>query len=337
MADSNIDTASMASIPEPVEKRVRSEHFGDFYCYVQGDPVHQKHVVVTFHDIGLNHTSWVKFISTKAMAPMVGKVCFIHINAPGQQDNAEDLPDTYRYPKMQELAEEIPGILKELGVPENREVIGLGEGAGSNVLLRLAMKFPKRILALCLLECTTTSAGFSEWGSEKVASWQLKHGHKMTANAEKYILWHHLGRRTHSTEYVDIVKQYHENLYKMMNAHNLGLFIDAFCNRTNINNHLKDFSLPVFLVTGSKSPHVHEVEKIYEMLPSKKNSQILIAKDVGGDIKEENSNSLAESLQLFLQGVGIIGSVGIPGLHQMSVKPRSGSMTDYDKANPSNK
>lgn len=30
------------------------------------------------------------------------------------------------------------------------------------------MKFPKRILALCLLECTTTSAGFSEWGSEKV-------------------------------------------------------------------------------------------------------------------------------------------------------------------------
>ncbi|XP_063964113.1 uncharacterized protein ZK1073.1-like isoform X1 [Lytechinus pictus] len=271
------------------------------------------------------------------MAPMVGKVCFIHINAPGQQDNADRLPDAYRYPKMQELADEIPGILKELGVPENRELIGLGEGAGANVLLRLAMKYPKRILALCLLECTTTTAGFSEWGSEKVASWQLKHGHKMTANAEKYILWHHLGRRTHSPEYVDIVKQYHENLYKMMNAHNLGLFIDSFCNRTDINHHLKDFSLPLLLVTGKKSPHAHEVEKIYESLPSKKNSSFLIPNDVGGDIKEENPDRLAESLQLFLQGVGIIGSVGIPGLHQMSVKPRSGSMTDYDKANPSNK
>lgn len=320
-----------------MEKRVRSEQFGDFYCYVQGDPAHKQHIVVTFHDIGLNHTSWVKFVGHKDMGVIVGKACFIHINAPGQQDNADDLPQSYRYPSMEELAKEIPNILKELGVPEKKEIIGLGEGAGANVLLRFALKCPKRVLALCLLECTTTSAGFAEWGSEKVASWQLKHGHKMTANAEKYILWHHLGRQSHSPDYVEIVKQYHDNLYKIMNAQNLGLFIDAFVNRKNINHDVKDFNLPVLLVTGSKSPHVHEVEKIYEMLPSKKNSNILVAKDVGGDIKEEEPAKLVESLLLFLQGVGIMGSVGIPGLHQISVKPRSGSMTDYDKANPENK
>ncbi|XP_071480098.1 uncharacterized protein ZK1073.1-like isoform X1 [Diadema antillarum] len=335
MANSNQDAQSPTVAPQPVEKRVRTDHFGDFYCYIQGDPVHQKHVIVTFHDIGLNHTSWVKFINTKAMAPMVGKVCFIHINAPGQQDNADDLPDSFRFPKMQELAEEIPNILKELGVPETRELIGLGEGAGANVLLRLAMKHPKRILALCLLECTTTSAGFSEWGSKSVASWQLKHGHKMTAHAEKYILWHHLGTRTHNAEYVEIVKQYHENLYKRMNAHNLGLFIDSFYNRTDISNHLKEITLPTLLVTGSKSPHVHEVEKVYEALPSKKDSQILIAKDVGGDIKEENANSLAEGLQLFLQGVGLMSSIPMSrlgrsaSLGQTSKMPRRQTSFDH--------
>ncbi|KAJ8025914.1 hypothetical protein HOLleu_33618 [Holothuria leucospilota] len=309
---------------------VYTETFGAFHCYVQGNLSSHKVVCVTYHDIGLNHSAFIKFLDTNDMSAIKSRMCFVHINAPGQQDNAEKLAENYHFPTMQQLADVIPYVLKEVGVTDNHDLIGFGEGAGANILLRFSFSNP-RVLGLILLECTSTAAGFMEWGQEKVASWNLTH-RGMNPTAEKYLLWHHLG--THSSDMVDIVNSYRANLYERMNAHNLALFIDKFTNRNNVTVNLKDVKCPVLLATGKKSPHYKDVEQLFEHLSCTKN--ILCPDDVHGDIKEEAPSKLAESIILFLQGIHLLSGLPMrrlgrtPSLGETS-KERTSSMSEMDR------
>lgn len=49
-------------------------------------------------------------------------------------------------------------------------VIGLGEGAGANILIRFGMAHPQRCLGLILVHCTATSAGVMEYFRDKVST-----------------------------------------------------------------------------------------------------------------------------------------------------------------------
>ncbi|XP_022080690.1 uncharacterized protein ZK1073.1-like isoform X1 [Acanthaster planci] len=306
MASSSAPNVQHPHAPEPVEKVVKTEKWGDFNCFLQGDITnHHKILVITMHDIGLNHTAWVKFLNAKCMDSFASRASFIHINAPGQHDKAEDLPEGYAFPSMKQIAEELPEILKSLGVEDSRELIGVGEGAGATIMVRFAALAGKRLLGLILLECTSGSAGFLEWAEGKFATWKLDRLHKMNPSAEKYLLLHHYGGRKGSEE---AVKEFHASLYDRMNAHNLSLFINVFQSRTDISSLLKNLHTPTLVVTGHDSPHVGEVEKVFNFLP-KGNKTLLKAEDVGGDIKEEHPEKLAESMQYFIQGIG-----GLPSL-----------------------
>ncbi|XP_033102840.1 uncharacterized protein ZK1073.1-like isoform X2 [Anneissia japonica] len=320
-------------IPEPKLEEVWTEKWGAFHCYIQGDKEKQKMVCLTFHDIGLNHSSYVKLISQPVAHGLATKMCFVHINAPGQQDNAEPLKDGYVYPTMQQLADEVPYLLEQLGFQDKHTFVGLGEGAGSNVLLRFAIAHPERVQALVLLECTATSASFTEWGHEKVAAWNMDKG--MNPKVENYILWHHLGN--HSKDKLDVVQEYHENLYKRINSRNLHLFIDSFINRNNIIDKLDGLKLPMLLVTGSRSPHLKDVDKMWSHVHDKRLSNLLKAEDVAGDIKEEDPRKLIESMTYFLQGLGLISSLPLTrlghsaSLGETSKEHRGLSMSDMDK------
>lgn len=50
-------------------------------------------------------------------------------------------------------------------------VIGLGEGAGANILARFGMDHPTRCLGLILIHCTSTVAGVMEYFRDKVDIW----------------------------------------------------------------------------------------------------------------------------------------------------------------------
>lgn len=64
------------------------------------------------------------------------------VDLPGQENDAEMYPG--QYPTIQELGENLlPRILDDLKVPL---VVGLGEGAGANILVRFALRHPQRCL-----------------------------------------------------------------------------------------------------------------------------------------------------------------------------------------------
>ena len=82
---------------------------------------------------------------------------FVHVVLPGQDSGAEDLDS--KYPTMQELGDDLVCILDQLKV---EFAVGLGEGAGANILARFAMLHPTKCLGLILVHPTSTTAGVME-------------------------------------------------------------------------------------------------------------------------------------------------------------------------------
>ena len=99
---------------------------------------------------------------------------FLHVVLPGQEEGAEDLGEGAKYPSMQDLGEDLDSVLDQLNI---QFVVGLGEGAGANILARwkngkwekfvqtksrFGMAHPTRCLGLILVHPTSTPAGVME-------------------------------------------------------------------------------------------------------------------------------------------------------------------------------
>ncbi|CAH1258750.1 uncharacterized protein ZK1073.1-like isoform X5 [Branchiostoma lanceolatum] len=286
---------------EETKEIVKTDKFGDVTVFVAGD--RKLRVFLTVHDIGQNHKSFHRFLLHEDMKAILSKFCIVQITVPGQEDEAETLPNDYKFPTMQEMGTEvIPQVLASLGC-KTKDVVGLGVGAGANILCRYAMFSAYDVLGLCLLECSAESAGFLEWGQEKITSLQLNMK-GMNPTSESYLIWHHYGNAKHQK--LKEVHAFHDNLYKTMNPHNLACFVETYMARTNFVDKLKTMKCRVLMVTGSRSAHVKDVERTYSAM-DRQNSEIL--KLDGGDVMEDNPEKLAESMLFFLQGLGLVSSV----------------------------
>lgn len=77
-----------------------------------------------------------------------------------------------KFPSLDELAAAIGEVTEKVHCP----VIGLGEGAGANILARLALSPQKKLHGAILIHCTSTSAGFLESLQDKVCLQLFVHG-----------------------------------------------------------------------------------------------------------------------------------------------------------------
>ncbi|XP_066278520.1 uncharacterized protein ZK1073.1-like isoform X1 [Branchiostoma lanceolatum] len=294
---------------EETKEIVKTDKFGDVTVFVAGD--RKLRVFLTVHDIGQNHKSFHRFLLHEDMKAILSKFCIVQITVPGQEDEAETLPNDYKFPTMQEMGTEvIPQVLASLGC-KTKDVVGLGVGAGANILCRYAMFSAYDVLGLCLLECSAESAGFLEWGQEKITSLQLNMK-GMNPTSESYLIWHHygndLGKVTLQAKKDNPgeVRGFSDRLYSKFNHQNLARFVNCYMARTNFVDKLKTMKCRVLMVTGSRSAHVKDVERTYSAM-DRQNSEIL--KLDGGDVMEDNPEKLAESMLFFLQGLGLVSSV----------------------------
>lgn len=106
------------------EERIETD-FGTVLVSHQGaDYKLNKPVILTYHDIGLNHVSnFQAFFNFVDMKLLLQSFAVLHINAPGQEEGAPQLPDNFTYPTMDQLAEQISAVCKYYGI---RNFIGLG-------------------------------------------------------------------------------------------------------------------------------------------------------------------------------------------------------------------
>jgi pimeloyl-ACP methyl ester carboxylesterase len=137
---------------------------------------------------------------------------------------------SFVYPTMDELANQLLFVLSHFGL---KTVIGFGVGAGANILVRFALQHPDKIGALCLVNCSSTQAGWIEWGYQTMNSRNLR-AKGMTQGVLDYLMWHHFGRSPEERN-LDLVQMYKSYFERSVNPVNLAMFIDSYIKRTDMN------------------------------------------------------------------------------------------------------
>lgn len=97
---------------------------------------------------------------------------------------------SYAYPTMEDLANQLLFVLSHFGL---KTVIGFGVGSGANVLARFALSHSDKVGALCLINCSSTTSGWMEWGYQSFNARYLR-TKGMTQGVVDYLMWHHFGR-----------------------------------------------------------------------------------------------------------------------------------------------
>ncbi|KAG1701409.1 hypothetical protein GQR58_004776 [Nymphon striatum] len=287
--------------------KVSTKHCGDLTVHVQGDASHigsSSAVFLTVHDMGSNHADFFPFLGHGSMKKIVEKSVFLHVDLPGQSNNESALSDDFKYPSLQQLGEDLISVVDHFKV---KLVVGLGEGCGANILARFGMTHPDKILGLLLIHCTSTTAGIMEYFNDKVIKRRLSNV-GMNPSADQYLVFHKYGselEKAGSSEGREkLIKDYIDILHEKINAKNLRLLVDAFLNRTDISAILKDtLKVDCLLITGLKASHLHTVDTMYNHMDHTK-TQLMKISDVG-DVLHEAPEKLAQSLLLFVQGLGL--------------------------------
>ncbi|KAF0299546.1 uncharacterized protein FJT64_027730 [Amphibalanus amphitrite] len=209
---------------------IDTKHCGPLTIYVQGDVSLQdkKAVFLTVHDLGCNHTSFHDFVEHPVMKEIKERSIFIHVDVPGQEDDAITLPDDFKFPTMQQLGEDMLQVLDTLKI---NMVIGLGEGAGANILARFGLAYPDRVLGLVLVHCTSTRAGIMEYFSDKLMNWKLSSiGHH--PSAEQYLVFHRFGNQLDgdmdASTREKLIKDFQDRLKSKINPRNLQRYVQCF-------------------------------------------------------------------------------------------------------------
>ncbi|XP_034661685.1 exocyst complex component 4 isoform X8 [Drosophila subobscura] len=181
---------------------INTEKCGDLTVIVQGDLSQQEKraVFITVHDLGCNHNSFQEFVSSPCMTEIKERSCFIHVDVPGHADNAEALAEGFPFPSLQSLGEDLVTVLDYLHV---KYVIGLGEGAGANVLARFGLAHPSRALGLILINATGSAASVLQSFKSKFISWKSD---EVAQSAESFLMYHKFGHSAGCGFLVNVIK-----------------------------------------------------------------------------------------------------------------------------------
>jgi len=292
---------------------IPTERCGALNVYIAGDLelTHRKDdkdsvcVFLTVHNAGANHNEWLRFANHPAMATIKDHAVFIHVDLLGQEDNAAPLDPEVKWPTIQAIGEDLVNILDTLRV---KCVIGLGNGAGANIMMRFAMMHVTRCLGVILVHPTSANASMMETFREKVTQRKASIGLGMS-----------LGNNSGCE----------------VNIKNMSKYVDSFQARDDVTEFLEDkMTSDALLVSGSKSSSVKAMEHMFANCDKTRTSMIKI--DDVADVLNEAQVKLANSVLLFVKGLGWLTSVALPNVERKSSRDMAGrrmSMEDYDKPN----
>ncbi|XP_047020041.1 uncharacterized protein ZK1073.1 isoform X11 [Helicoverpa zea] len=328
---------------------VSTDRSGDIHVHVQGiipqpnkgdlSQQDKRCVFLTVHDLGTNHSTMVDFVNSPAMSEIKERSCFIHVDVPGHEEGSPDLPDSYQFPSLQTLGEDLITVLDFLHV---RYAVGLGEGAGANVLARCGLAHPRRLLGLILVNCTASTSSVADAFRSRFSRWR---GADISQSEEDFLIYHKFGHVSFEPEQLDysyqqissdsceagerdrMLTEYRSRLRGNLNTHNIKQYVRAFINRKDL--VLRGCQPDILLITGMLSPYSTVIEKMYKELD--KERVTILKVDRAGDVLAETPAKIAQSLLLFCQGQGLLTSLPPPGVERRM--SRAMSMEEYDKPN----
>uniref|UniRef100_F1KZG5 Protein NDRG3 n=1 Tax=Ascaris suum TaxID=6253 RepID=F1KZG5_ASCSU len=299
---------------------IQTPKCGFIHVYVQGnlEDRNGKTIIMTVHDVGTNYKTFVRFCNHPSMADVKAKSIFIHVCIPGQEDNAPDFVG--EFPTLAQLGEDLVCVLDKLDI---KTCIAFGEGAGANIICRFAMSSPNRIMGICLVHCTSTTAGLIEYCKDKLINMRLESG-VMSQGAWDYLAMHKFGSSDKKEK-----QAYIEELKSCLNPKNLSKYLFSFCKRSDLSAIIgtKLDNMDALLVTGARASHLHTVYTTHKSMNKKKTTLLVV--DNVSDVMAEAPEKLARSLILLCKGCGVLSGVAIPGMERQ--RTLSSSMEEADR------
>jgi len=274
---------------------VNMDVVGSLTVFVQGelDKLRDGVVFMTVHTVAASFNSWLEFAGDANMEDIRKKSLFLHLVLPGQEPGAEDLPSHYTFPSMDEIGLNLVTVLDSLRV---RQVIGLGDGAGANILLRFAMNHPSRVLGIVAINTEGIESATIQERLERIKG----------------------------------------NRGEELNKKNVAKFIDAYKKRTEILSQLNaKMKIDVLMIAGMKSKCVDNTEKMHQEITPGLSSLIKV-EDVRDPLLEapdkvaEALVLFCQGLGLLpsIKRRGSLCSQGSEGTRKMSM-----TMCDFDVPN----
>ncbi|XP_077599275.1 protein NDRG1a isoform X1 [Stigmatopora nigra] len=304
----------LPGLREAVQQLAIKEHdvetpYGRLHCTMQGVPKGERPVILTFHDIGLNHkTCWDSLFKNEDMAEILHHFAVCHVDALGQHEGANTFSTGYEYPTMDELSETLPLVLKHFGL---KSVIGLGMGAGAYMLTKFSLDYPKMVEGLVLININPCAEGWMDWAAHKISGW---------THAIPDLVISHLFGKEEISRNQDMVATYRHHVMKDMNQFNLQLFIKAYESRRDLEierpvpgSNNRTIKCPSLLVVGDNSPAVEAVVECNTKLDPTKATLLKMA-DCGGMPQNDQPGKLTEALKYFIQGMGYMPSASMTRL-----------------------
>lgn len=271
----------------------------------RGDPS-KKNTLITVHNVGLNaFSNFGPLLNSEFMEPVSNNYCVYHIILPGQEDGAPHLGYGFVYPSMEHLADAIPKVLQHLDL---KRAVFLGDGAGSNILVRFAVKNSTMIDGLILVNPTVTVKGNWSWLGEKISNLNTPFADQLMNyrfSADEMDIRPHL------------FDSHRQHLVNVMNLENVQQFFAEFERRTDvpiyrpIDPSLLDqctLRCQTLIMVGDQSPFVEDTVEVNSRLNPQKTHFLKMA-DAGGMLLEEELFKVSEAIVFFLQGLGQIPSV----------------------------
>ncbi|XP_028841104.1 protein NDRG1-like [Denticeps clupeoides] len=286
--------------------------WGKVQCSLKGNPRGNRPVILTYHDIGLNHqTCFSSLFEHEDMQEITGHFAVCHVTAIGQQEGASMLPTTgFEYPSMDQMSETLPIILKHFGI---RTIIGVGVGAGAYILAKFALSHPDLVEGLVLINFNAQAEGWMDWAANKITGW--------TQTLSDVVITHLFGKEEIQNDH-DLIATFRHHVTNNVNQTNLQHFVKSYYGRKDLeierpvpggNMNVKTLKCPSLLVVGDSSPAVDAVVDSNSRLDPTITTLLKMA-DCGGLPQIGQPGKLTEAIKYFVQGMGYMASASMTRL-----------------------
>uniref|UniRef100_A0A673JRC5 Protein NDRG2 n=1 Tax=Sinocyclocheilus rhinocerous TaxID=307959 RepID=A0A673JRC5_9TELE len=284
------------------EHDIETPH-GVLHVTLRGTPKGNRPVILTYHDIGLNHKSCFNTLfNFEDMQEITQHFAVVHVDAPGQQESAPPFPTGNSNMNNCALINRI------------NSVIGIGVGAGAYILTRLALNEPALVEGLVLINVDPCAKGWIDWAASKLSGW--------TSSLVDIVMAHHFST-DELTENQEIIQTYRLHIAQDINQDNLALFCHSYNSRRDLEierpvlglyeNTVKTLKCPALLIVGDTSPAVEAVVECNSRLNPTKTTLLKMA-DCGGLPQVVQPGKLAEAFKYFVQGMGYMPTASMTRL-----------------------
>uniref|UniRef100_A0ACD6AEN5 Uncharacterized protein n=1 Tax=Avena sativa TaxID=4498 RepID=A0ACD6AEN5_AVESA len=283
------------------EHHIQTKH-GPVSVAVYGD--HDKHALITYPDIALNHMSCFQglLFCPEAASLLLHNFCIYHISPPGHELGATPISPSSPVQSVDELADQVAEVLDFFGLGS---VMCLGVSAGAYILTLFATKYRERVLGLILVSPLYKTPSWTEWFYNKVMS-NLLYYYGMCDMVKDCLLQRYFGKRVRGGSVVpeSDTMQACRSFLDQRQSMNIWRFIQTINQRHDLTENLKQLQCRTLIFVGENSLFHAEAVHMAAKL-DKRYSALIEVQACGSVVTEEQPHAMLIPMEYFLMGYGL--------------------------------